>query len=66
LREEDEDEEEHAWEKMKNLLVVVHCYIQWSCNLMVEIISETLGITKLTERINLTNGQYLRDQTGKF
>ena len=46
-----EDEEEQ-----KKLVSVVHRYIQWSCNLMTEIISKILSIKKLTEYTKLTNG----------
>jgi hypothetical protein len=38
-------------DKEKNLVMVVHRYIQWTCNLMAEIISKLLGIKKLTERL---------------
>lgn len=51
----DEDEEEHEGEdeeEQKNLVLVVHRYIQWSCNLMAEIIFKILDIKKLTEWTN--------------
>jgi len=48
---EGEDEEEQT-----NLVLVVHRYKQWSCNLMAKTISKILGIKKLTEWTKLTNG----------
>jgi len=54
----DEDEEEHEGEdeEQKNLMLVVHRYIQWSCNLMAEIISKIFGVKKPTEWTKITNG----------
>jgi len=45
---------------------VIHRYIQWSCNLMAEIISEILGIKKLTEMTIITNGGVLEGPNGKI
>jgi len=42
-----EDEEEHEGkdeEEQKDLVLMVHRYIQWSCNLMTETISKILDI----------------------
>jgi len=57
----DEDEE-----KQKNLVLVIHRYIQRSCNLMAEIISEILGIKKLTEMTIITNEGVLEGPNGKI
>ena len=41
---EDEKHEGEDEEEQKFLVLVVHRYIQWSCNLMAEIISKILDI----------------------
>ena len=52
------EDKEHEGEdqEQKNLVLVVHRYIQWSCNLMADIISKILDIKKLTEWTKVTNG----------
>jgi len=47
-------------------VLVIHRYIQRSCNLMTEIISEILGIKKLTEMTIITNRGVLEGSIGKI
>jgi len=53
--EEDEEHEGKDEEKLKKLVLVVHRYIQWSFNLMTEIISKILYIRKLTDKTKIVN-----------
>lgn len=55
LFEYEEVVEERRWREGKNYVVMVHHCIQWTCNRMVEILSEMLDIKKLSERTKIVN-----------
>jgi len=52
-------------ENKKKMVLVVHRYIKWTCNLMPEITSKILGIKKTNGEISLSDENIDRGPNGK-